>query len=101
MHMAPTTSLHILRGILTLPYCPCGLMALSLPTQSVAGIVAKRQVTPGLGAVLDVCQWGSSSLLVYSTQRGGVHAWDLRAKAVREIRVQKEIKREIRFGSEC
>lgn len=36
-----------------------------------------RQASPGEGAVLEVTQWGS--LLLYATQRGGVHAWDLRA----------------------
>ena len=38
-----------------------------------------RQASPGEGAVLEVVQWGS--LLLYATQRGGVHAWDLRADA--------------------
>lgn len=37
----------------------------------------KRQAAPGEGAVLEVMQWGS--LLLYATQRGGIHAWDLRA----------------------
>jgi hypothetical protein len=36
-----------------------------------------RQAAPGEGAVLAVLQWGG--LLLYCTQRGGVHAWDLRA----------------------
>ncbi len=27
--------------------------------------------------MLEVTQWGS--LLLYATQRGGIHAWDLRA----------------------
>lgn len=36
-----------------------------------------RQASPGEGAVLEVTQWGS--LLLYATQRGGIHAWDLRA----------------------
>ncbi len=35
-----------------------------------------RQAAPGKGAVLEVTQWGS--LLLYATQRGGIHAWDLR-----------------------
>lgn len=35
-----------------------------------------RQVAPGEGAVVQVQQWGP--LLLYSTQRGGLHAWDLR-----------------------
>ncbi|KAK9909837.1 hypothetical protein WJX75_008190 [Coccomyxa subellipsoidea] len=41
------------------------------------GIIGKRQAAPGEGAVLEVMQWGS--LLLYATQRGGIHAWDLRA----------------------
>lgn len=32
---------------------------------------------PGEGPVLEVMQWGG--LLLYATQRGGIHAWDLRA----------------------
>lgn len=43
------------------------------------GVVAKRQLSPGLGAVLDVQQWGSG-LMLYGTQRGGVHGWDLRSR---------------------
>ena len=43
------------------------------------GVVGKRQLSPGEGAVMDVQQWGPH-LLMYVTQRGGVHAWDLRAK---------------------
>lgn len=35
-----------------------------------------RQASPGEGAVSEVAQWGG--LLLYATQRGGVHAWDLR-----------------------
>ena len=31
--------------------------------------------------MLEVMQWGPQ-LLLYVTQRGGVHAWDLRAKQV-------------------
>ena len=46
------------------------------------GIVAKRQLAPGSGAVLEVLQWGQSSTLLYTTQRGGVGAWDLRTKGV-------------------
>ena len=33
-------------------------------------------MAPGEGAVVQVQQWGP--LLLYSTQRGGLHAWDLR-----------------------
>lgn len=36
-----------------------------------------RKVAPGEGAVLSVKQCGP--LLLYATQRGAVHAWDLRA----------------------
>ncbi|GBG00520.1 phosphoinositide 3-kinase regulatory subunit 4 [Raphidocelis subcapitata] len=44
------------------------------------GITARRQVSPGEGRVLDVQQWGGAPpLLVYSTQRGGVHGLDPRA----------------------
>ena len=35
------------------------------------------QLAPDEGAVLEVAQWGR--LLLYSTQRGGVHALDHRA----------------------
>jgi hypothetical protein len=35
------------------------------------------QVEPGEGAVLAVAPWGQ--LLLYASQRGGVHAWDHRA----------------------
>lgn len=39
-----------------------------------------RQISPGEGRVLSVQQWGASpALLLYATQRGGVHAMDLRA----------------------
>lgn len=37
----------------------------------------KRQTSPGEGSVLEVRQW--NSLLLYTTQRGGLHAWDLRS----------------------
>jgi len=40
----------------------------------------KRQAAPGKGAVLEVVQWGG--LLLYSTQRGGIHAWDLRSDSL-------------------
>ncbi len=40
-------------------------------------VTGKRQAAPGEGAVLEVMQWGG--LLLYATQRGGIHAWDLRA----------------------
>ncbi|KAK9817197.1 hypothetical protein WJX72_010933 [[Myrmecia] bisecta] len=40
------------------------------------GIVGQRQMAVSEGAVLEVMQW--ASLLLYVTQRGGVHAWDLR-----------------------
>lgn len=42
------------------------------------GIISTRQFSPGAGAVLDLAAWGPS-LLVYSTARGGLSAWDLRA----------------------
>lgn len=35
-------------------------------------VVCGAQVAPGEGALLEVAQWGR--LLLYSTQRGGVHA---------------------------
>jgi len=37
-----------------------------------------RQAAPGEGAVLEVAPWAGQ--LLYSTQRGGVHVWDLRAR---------------------
>lgn len=43
------------------------------------GITLRRQVSPGEGRVLDVQQWGTApALMLYSTQRGGVHGRDLR-----------------------
>lgn len=41
------------------------------------GITSRRQLSPGEGAVLRVQQWGG--LLVFATQRGGVHAYDARS----------------------
>lgn len=46
-----------------------------------AGISAARQLSPGCGGVLDVQGWGPH-VIVYATQLGGVHAWDLRVKQV-------------------
>ncbi|MEW5319540.1 MAG: hypothetical protein WDW38_010685 [Sanguina aurantia] len=43
------------------------------------GVVCLRQLSPGQGAVTEVTQWGPH-LLLYATQRGGVHGWDLRVK---------------------
>lgn len=37
-----------------------------------SGVVCLPQVSRGEGALLEVAQWGR--LLLYSTQRGGVHA---------------------------
>ena len=51
------------QAALTLDRCPAARAGL-------------RQVAPGEGAVVQVQQWGP--LLLYSTQRGGLHAWDLR-----------------------
>lgn len=43
------------------------------------GITLRRQVSPGEGRILDVQQWGSApALMIYATQRGGVHGRDLR-----------------------
>ena len=36
-----------------------------------------QQLTPGEGAILEVTTW--SSLLLFCTQGGGVHAWDPRS----------------------
>eukprot|EP00884_Botryococcus_braunii_P002633 jgi/Botrbrau1/12370/Bobra.0239s0019.1 len=41
------------------------------------GIVGSKQADPKEGAVLQMAYW--AGLLLYVTQRGGVHAWDLRA----------------------
>ncbi|GMH35843.1 hypothetical protein BSKO_03711 [Bryopsis sp. KO-2023] len=43
-----------------------------------SGITSRQQVSPTEGAILDVHQCGP--LLLYVTQRGGVHAWDTRMK---------------------
>ncbi|KAF5833847.1 hypothetical protein DUNSADRAFT_9721, partial [Dunaliella salina] len=43
------------------------------------GVIGLRQLDPDSGAVLDMCSWGPNVLL-YITQHGGVHAWDLRVK---------------------
>ena len=43
------------------------------------GITMRRQISPGEGRVLNVQQWGPAPpLLLYATQRGGVHGMDLR-----------------------
>jgi hypothetical protein len=41
-------------------------------------VVSRRQLAGSEGAVLQIQQWGS--LVLYVTQRGGTHAWDLRTK---------------------
>ncbi|KAK9863176.1 hypothetical protein WJX84_011949 [Apatococcus fuscideae] len=41
------------------------------------GFTGKQELNPGEGPVLRVREWGG--LLLLSTQRGGMHAWDLRA----------------------
>lgn len=43
-----------------------------------AGVVGRRQLPGSEGTVLQLQQWGS--LLLYVTQQGGVHAWDLRMR---------------------
>eukprot|EP00879_Flechtneria_rotunda_P022840 GHRR01024135.1.p1 GENE.GHRR01024135.1~~GHRR01024135.1.p1 ORF type:complete len:413 (+),score=138.78 GHRR01024135.1:1164-2402(+) len=46
------------------------------------GITAVRQLSPGEGAILKIVPWGPHpALLLYATQRGGVHCCDLRAPA--------------------
>lgn len=46
------------------------------------GITAVRQLSPGEGSILSVCHWGAHpSLLLYASQRGGVHCVDLRCAA--------------------
>jgi hypothetical protein len=43
------------------------------------GITALRQVSPGEGSIMATCPWGGHpALLLYATQRGGVHCIDLR-----------------------
>ncbi|EFN54741.1 hypothetical protein CHLNCDRAFT_134632 [Chlorella variabilis] len=42
------------------------------------GIISCRQATPDGSAVLDLAAW-APSMLIYSTQQGGLAAWDLRA----------------------
>jgi hypothetical protein len=45
----------------------------------VPGITALRQVSPGEGAILHVLPWANHpALLLYASQRGGVHCCDLR-----------------------
>jgi hypothetical protein len=41
-------------------------------------VVSRRQLPGSEGAVLQLQQWGN--LLLYVTQQGGVHAWDLRMR---------------------
>eukprot|EP00798_Chlamydomonas_sp_ICE-L_P013060 gene13060-3672_t len=43
------------------------------------GVLARRHINPSCGSVLQLQQWGPSTLL-YTTQKGGIHAWDLRCK---------------------
>jgi hypothetical protein len=51
------------------------LCYISLPT----GITAVRQLSPGEGALLHVLPWSNHpALLLYASQRGGVHCCDLR-----------------------
>ncbi|BDA42627.1 hypothetical protein COCOBI_03-5200 [Coccomyxa sp. Obi] len=45
--------------------------------RALLGRTGKRVAAPGEGPVMEVMQWGN--LLLYATQRGGIHAWDLRA----------------------
>lgn len=42
------------------------------------GITSQQKLCPSEGAILEIKQWGP--LLLYVTQRGGVHAWDTRMK---------------------
>lgn len=44
------------------------------------GLACSRQLAVGEGAVLDIRSW-DNGLLVYVTQRGGVHLWDTRMAA--------------------
>lgn len=47
-----------------------------------AGVTALRQLSPGEGAILQVVPWGGHpQLLLYASQRGGVHCADLRCAA--------------------
>jgi phosphoinositide-3-kinase regulatory subunit 4 len=58
------------------------LPAYSFITSDLAGITAIRQLSPGEGAILKVLPWGGHpSLLLYASQRGGVHCCDLRCSA--------------------
>ena len=45
--------------------------------ETVMWLVGQQELSPGEGPVLRVREWGG--LLLFSTQRGGLHAWDLRA----------------------
>ncbi|KAK9806003.1 hypothetical protein WJX73_003643 [Symbiochloris irregularis] len=42
------------------------------------GLTGRCQVAPDEGAVLDVVEWGG--LLLFATQKGALHGWDLRCK---------------------
>jgi hypothetical protein len=58
--------------------CVCHGSAIEAATCCGAGVVARRQLPGSEGAVLQLQQWGN--LLLYVTQQGGVHAWDLRMR---------------------
>ena len=45
--------------------------------ETVKWLAGQQELSPGEGPVLRVREWGG--LLLFSTQRGGLHAWDLRA----------------------
>lgn len=62
--------------------CVCACVCVScVCIVNIAGVVGLRQLSPDSGAVLDLCSWGPNVML-YITQHGGVHAWDLRVKQV-------------------
>eukprot|EP00210_Caulerpa_lentillifera_P004626 g4412.t1 len=55
-----------------------GVNASSSSLKQFSGISNRHEVCPDEGAILNVQQWGA--LLLYTTQRGILHGWDLRMK---------------------
>lgn len=73
--MAPCRQRHMPSVMMRVCPCPCAAAA-AVPH---AGITAVRQLSPGEGALLHVLPWANHpALLLYASQRGGVHCCDLR-----------------------
>lgn len=65
-------SIHIWR----VNYAPA--YTTDVPSDRFSGISSRHDIDPSEGAILHVQQW--DALLLYATQRGIIHAWDIRTK---------------------